>query len=83
MRQLVSSARNNDPRTEFAKITENSPNSAVKLEHKCTLGVRSMNIDVSDHKIAQYQMLSSASKYSDDFRLYGMELPPQPYPHKP
>ena len=28
-------------------------------------------------------MLSSASKYSDDSRLYGLEMPPQPYPHKP
>lgn len=76
MRQLISSARNNDAKTEFAKITESSPNSAVKPYQKSNLGVRSMNIDVSDHKIAQYQMLSSPSKYSDDSRLYGMEMPP-------
>jgi hypothetical protein len=34
MRQLISSARNNDPKTEFARREDNSPNSALNQYQK-------------------------------------------------
>lgn len=65
MRQLICSARNNDLRKEFNKLTQNSPISAANKN--AVLGDRSVN-------------LQSAGKFSEDSRLYLMDLPPKPYP---
>jgi len=50
MRQLISSARNNNPKAEFARKEESSPSSAFNQYQKKALGVRSMNMDISDKK---------------------------------
>jgi hypothetical protein len=52
-------------RKEFNKLTQNSPISAANKN--AVLGDRSVN-------------LQSAGKFSEDSRLYLMDLPPKPYP---